>query len=140
MITIDREQNIGYLIVNVSTARGAIPLENASVTISDHEAEGNPIVTVVSTDNSGKTPRLALQAPDRANSMSPDKARPYATYLIEVVKEGYYPVTDSNVPIFSGITSIQPVEMIPLAENNSDNVYPRSGMNITEGENPDLRG
>lgn len=136
----DREQNIGYLIVNVSTARGAIPLENASVTISDSEAEGNPIVTVVSTDNSGKTPRIALAAPNRSISMQPGTEKPYATYLVEIEKQGYYPVSNNGVPIFSGITSIQPVEMIPLSESDSGSIYPRSGLNISENENPDLRG
>ena len=140
MITIDREQNIGYLIVNVTTARGAIPLENASVTVSDTQTDGIPVVTVASTDSSGKTPRLALQAPDRGISMQPGTAKPYASYLVEIEKAGYYPVADCNVPIFAGITSIQPVEMIPLAENDSDNVYPRSGLITSEGENPDLRG
>ncbi len=136
----DREQNIGYLIVNVSTARGAIPLANASVSISDTEAEGNPIVTVVMTDSSGKTPKISLSAPDRNISMQPGSKKPYASYLIEVVKEGYYPVTNNGVPIFSGITSIQPVEMLPLAEKDSENIYPREGLNISESENPNLRG
>ena len=72
--------------------------------------------------------------------MQPGTAKPYASYLVEIEKAGYYPAAGCNVPIFAGITSIQPVEMIPLAENDSDNVYPRSGLITSEGENPDLRG
>lgn len=136
----DREQNIGYLIVNVVTARGAIPLSNATVTISDIEKSGNPTVTVVSTDTGGKTPKISLYAPDRSISMHPGTQKPYSSYLIEVEKEGYYSVTNNGVPIFSGITSIQPVEMFPLAKNDSMNIYPREGLNISESENPNLRG
>lgn len=135
----DNEQNVGYLIVNVTTARGAIPLENASVTIFDSEKSGNPIVTSTVTDRSGKTPRLTLYAPDRSISMKPGTAKPYASYLIEVELSGYYTVTSSGVPIFSGITSIQPIELLPLAENDSEFVYPRAGLNISESENPSLR-
>ena len=133
-------QNPGYLIVNVSTARGAIPLADASVTVFDSDAPENPIVTSVVTDNSGKTPRIALPAPDRDISMRPGNEKPYASYLIEVEKEGYYPVTNSGVPVFSGITSIQPVEMLPLSDHNSENIYPRFGLDIPESENPNLRG
>ncbi len=136
----DNEQNVGYLIVNVTTARGAIPLENASVTIFDSETEGNPIVTAAKTDRSGKTPRLALYAPDRGISMKPGNAKPYASYLIEVTLRGYYTATGSGVPIFSGITSIQPIELLPLAENDPEYVYPRAGLDIPESENPSLRG
>ena len=136
----EKDLNIGYLIVNVTTARGAIPLEDASVTIYDSDAPGNPLVTSVVTDNSGKTPKISLPAPDRDISMRPGTAKPYASYLIEVGKEGYYPVTNSGVPVFSGITSIQPAEMLPLSEHDSANVYPRSGLDIPENENPQLRG
>lgn len=132
------QQNTGYLIVNVSTARGAIPLEGATVTVYDSEAEGDPIVIRVSTDNSGKTDRLALPAPDRDLAMAPGRAKPYSTYMVEAIKDGYYTVTNNGVPIFSGITSIQPVQMIPLAEFNSESVYPRSGIEIDESENPQL--
>ena len=62
----DKEQNIGYLIVNVATARGAIPVGGAAVTVYDADSEGRPIVASVVTDSSGKTPKLALAAPDRS--------------------------------------------------------------------------
>ena len=131
----DKEQNIGYLIVNVATARGAIPVGGAAVTVYDADSEGRPIVASVITDSSGKTPKLALAAPDRSISMQPGTTKPYASYLVEIEKEGYYTVTNSGVPVFSGITSIQPVDLIPLSESDSQNIYPRSGLNIPENEN-----
>ncbi|MCI8387348.1 MAG: hypothetical protein HFE63_02635 [Clostridiales bacterium] len=134
----DSKQNIGYLVVNVVTARGAIPLQGAAVTVLDSEAEGVPVVSVVHTDSSGKTERIALSAPDRSLSTSPGSGHPFATYMIKINKEGYYPVTNSGIPIFEGITSIQPVEMLPLAEYDSDSVYPRVGLDIEENEGQNL--
>lgn len=134
------EQNlaVGYLIVNVSTARGVIPLKDASVTVSYNEPEGTSVFSVMTTDMSGKTEKLELPAPSRALSESPGNVKPYATYTITVEKDGYYPVTNAGVPIFAGVTSIQPVEMLPLAEYNSDTVYPRYGLDITEDRDQNL--
>ena len=127
-------QNIGYLIVNVVTARGAIPVAGAKVTVYD----ANPPVAVVYTDSAGKSEKLELAAPSRSLSEQPGNVKPYATYLIEVDKEGYYPVTKNDVPIFTGVTSIQPVDLMPLAEYDSDSVYPRYGLVTDEYENPEL--
>ncbi|MBQ8510053.1 MAG: carboxypeptidase regulatory-like domain-containing protein [Clostridia bacterium] len=131
-------QNTGWLIVNVSTARGAIPLPGAAVTVYRDSEEGGSVYTVTETDRSGKTDRMALPAPDRALSEAPGNAKPFATYTIQVDKEGYYTVTNTGVPIFSGVTSIQPVEMLPLAAADSQNLFPRLGLDNTERENPNL--
>ena len=134
------EQNsaVGYLIVNVSTARGVIPLKDASVTVTYNEPEGTSVFSVMTTDMSGKTEKLELPAPSSALSESPGNIKPYATYTVTVEKDGYYPVTNAGVPIFAGVTSIQPVEMLPLAEYNSDSVYPRYGLDITEDRDQNL--
>ena len=131
-------QNNGYLIVNVVTARGAIPVPGASVTVYDTSDEGRPPVAVVFTDSAGKTEKLTLAAPARALSEQPGNVKPFATYMIEIDKAGYYPVTKNDVPIFTGVTSIQPVDLMPLAEYDSDSVYPRYGLVTDEYENPEL--
>ena len=131
-------QNNGYLIVNVVTARGAIPVAGAKVTVYDNTSDANPPVAVIYTDSAGKSEKLELPAPSRSLSEQPGNVKPYATYLIEVDKEGYYPVTKNDVPIFTGVTSIQPVDLMPLAEYDSDSVYPRYGLVTDEFENPEL--
>ncbi len=134
----EQAQNTGYLVVNTSTARGAIPLEGVSITVFDNDTPGNPIMAAVTTDNSGKSPRIALPAPDRSLSMQPGSSKPFASYLVIAEKEGYYPVSYNGVPVFSGVTSIQPVELLPLAYEDSANVYPRTALDTTERE--DLSG
>ena len=131
------ETSIGYLIVNVSTARGAIPLAGASVTVLDEE-NGGGILTVLATDTAGKTDRIALPAPDRALSDAPGGAKPYALYTLQVEKAGYYPAVFAGVPVFAGVTSIQPAELLGLAEYNADSVYPREGLDFTGQTSPGL--
>jgi len=132
----NENQNVGYLIVNVTTARGAIPLNGATVSVFHTAVAGSPLVTVTKTGTSGKTERISLAAPNRISSMSPsnEAVKPYATYTVQVEKEGYYTVTGNDVPIFDGITSIQSFEMIPLAEYDSANIYPRTGLSLDERE------
>ncbi len=131
-------QNVGYLVVNVSTARGAIPLGGASVTVLYEEPSNSSIFTVLNTDMSGKTEKIELPAPARSLSELPGNVKPYATYTLQIEKEGYYTVTNTNVPVFAGVTSIQPVEMLPLAEYDSGTVYPRYGIEISENTTQDL--
>jgi len=134
------EQNMqtGYLVVNVSTARGAIPLRDAAVTVYYDESGNTSVHSVLTTDMSGKTPKITLPAPARILSESPGNGKAFATYTVTIEKDGYYPVTNTGVPVFAGVTSIQPVEMVPLAEYNSDKVYPRFGLDVTESTSPNL--
>ena len=134
----EQPSTVGYLIVSVSTARGAIPLENAAVTVYYDEGANTSVFSSMITDRSGKTDKIALHAPSRDLSESPGNKKPYATYTVAVEKDGYYSVTNVGVPIFEGITSIQPVEMVPLAEYNSDSVYPRYGRDVTEDRDQNL--
>ncbi len=134
----EEKSGVGYLIVNVSTARGAIPLSDATVTVYYEEADNTGVYRVLTTNMSGKTEKIALPAPARALSESPGNEHPYATYTVTTEKDGYYTVTGTAVPIFDGITSIQPVEMLPLSEYDSDNVFPRYGLDIVENRDQGL--
>ena len=106
------QDSIGYLIVKVTTARGAIPLADASVNVRD--ASG--VLFSLRSNRDGQTERIALPTPPRANSETPEGGVPYATYTVDVTKEGYLPQTFENVPIFPSILSIQPAVMIPAPE------------------------
>ncbi len=104
----------GNITVAVRTAGGALPVENAVVTVKD--ANQN-ILYVVFTDISGKTAPLAVPAPPKANSSAPGMPDPpFFTYNIDTDKAGYISVRNLSVPVYPGITSIQPVEMLPVAE------------------------
>lgn len=119
----------GYIVASVKTAGGALPVENAVVTIRD---ENGNILYVKFTDRSGQTPRLRVPAPPISNTESPDMpGPPFFNYNIDTDKEGFISVRNVSVPVYPGITSIQPVELLPVPEGASpppaiftDNVPP----------------
>ncbi len=106
----------GYLIVKVSTARGAIPLEGATVNIRGGDQNNSGVLFSLRTDRDGQTERITLPTPPRSASESPGNTTPYATYHIDVFRDGYIPLAFHNVPIFPSIVSIQPAVMIPGPE------------------------
>ena len=127
------EEN-GYITVNVRTAGGALPVENAVVTVKD---SGGAILAVFFTDRDGKTPRLKVLAPPRANSESPGAASPpFFNYNVDTDKEGFVSVRNVDVPVYPGITSVQTVDLIPISEGSSR--LPGDVISYTEGTPPNL--
>ena len=137
------QSGYGYLVVRASTARGAIPLEDALVEIYDYGAEftegRGDVIGVYKTNASGLTEKIQLPAPPRSLSMSPGNGGSYSTYNIRVSKDGYAPTSYINVPIFEGITAVQNAILVPLSANGqTDNYDPRANI-FFETENPNLR-
>lgn len=138
-------EGIGRLIFRITTASGAIPLEGAQVTLRSVGPEGDTnrgtALAVLISDRSGKTQVIELPAPARSLSMapSPDGApAPFSCYDADITLNGYYTLNYVCIPVFDGITSIQPADLTPLPENGrEDGVTPEDTM-IVEGENPDL--
>lgn len=106
-------QAVGYLTVRVTTARGAIPLEGATVNIRGNEADSSAILYSLLSDRDGRTPKVALDTPPKENSDTPGGAAAFSTYNIDVFKEGYVPLYFQNVPVFPNIMSVQPAVMVP---------------------------
>ena len=132
----------GYMIVRVTTARGAIPLEGAIVTVHNYDPEfesgRGDVITTYKTDSSGLTPRFALPAPPRELSMSPGNGKSYLTYNLSVTKPGYYQQYYTNVPVFEGITAIQNADMIPLPDNGQTDNFTVEDNIFFETEDPAL--
>ncbi len=110
------EENVGYLVVRVSTARGAIPLENAAVSIRGADPDVSGMLFSLTTNSDGLTPKTKLPAPALSLSQSPENPSPFSTWNIDVFKEGYIPVSYTGVPVYSSIVSVQPAVMVPLPE------------------------
>ena len=112
----------GYLTVRVSTAGGAIPLKNAAVNIRGGDINDSDVIFSLSTNSDGLTPPVSLPTPPRSTSEYPQSAAPaYALYNIDVFAKGYSPAFFHNVPVFSGITSVQPAILLPEIENQKYN-------------------
>ncbi len=105
----------GYILVNVRTGDDAEPVVNASVKITTIAAGSRLLLASGVTDESGKTPRFELTVPDVSYSLTPDSGiLPYGLFDISVTAEGFFNARSVDVPVFSGITSVQNFSMIPL--------------------------
>ena len=125
----------GRLVVWVTASNGGIPIENALVTVYDSDTAGEAIA-IRSTDIDGRTEVMELDAPPRELSETPENGgvRPYSIYNVDVRKDGYFDVSNQEVPVFDGILAVLPVNMIPLSEGDSSELEPRSGVNIITTE------
>lgn len=108
----------GFLKVSVTTGN-AYPLENVLVIVTRFINGNEEIVNILQTNESGETPVIELDAPLKNGREVSDK-NPYTFYNILTSAEGYYQVQNRNVALFSGITSIQPVNLIPLPAYTDD--------------------
>ena len=108
----------GYLQVEVTTGDGAVPVPKAAIIVTQKLGGQSYLVTMKLTDRSGATDIIPLPAPLAEFSEAPDPSeRPFSEYNVTVYKKGFYTVPEVTVPIFDTVKSIQPVPLIPLAEN-----------------------
>jgi hypothetical protein len=105
----------GYIIVSARGALGAIPLEGVAV---DFYKDGIRVASSVTSEN-GFSEKISIDTPPRENSLTPSVPLPYALIDIHASKEGYYSAIYKNAAIFSGVTSVQPIDMIPLPIGNT---------------------
>ena len=136
-------ESIGFLVVEAKTANGALPVEGAKVSVYEYsqngDDKGGALLYSVLTDQDGKTVELALDAKSKPLSMSPGNKNPFSVYNIIVEKEGYYDNSYINAPIFQGITSVQPVDLIPLLEYAKPNDdFPNTTRRFVETPNTEL--
>jgi hypothetical protein len=131
-------EGVGYLQLRISTAQGAIPLQNAQVIVREPKERGSGLVAILLSDRSGLTPIISLPTVPRALSEIPGNSLPFYVYYVDVSKEGYYTQYYQNVPVFDGISAVQSVEMIPLPQNGVENGITEDFQRFFEGENPDL--
>ena len=109
-------QDVGYLVIRVSTARGAIPLEGAAVTVRGGSEETSGVVYSLSTNRDGITAKVELPTPPLNLSASPGNSTPYSLWSVDVFKDGYSPVSYQNLPVYPSIVSVQPAVMLPRVE------------------------
>ncbi len=121
----------GYLIVNTVAANEALPIENARVFIKGNDEQNKDDEFVLFTNESGLTELIALKTPEKELSLSPGNAAGYSSYNISVSKDGYYSRKFSHIPIFSGVTSLQRVNLVAKTPFDSDDFDPNGEVTET---------
>ncbi|MFT4146073.1 MAG: peptidoglycan-binding protein [Mobilitalea sp.] len=107
-------QSLGRLLVRCN-APGELPIENATISIS---LPSNPGVVVeqFSTDNSGLSQEIILNAPPIDYSLSPSEIQPYSEYNVEITAPGYETAMFSGVQILAAVTAEQNAVLVPQPE------------------------
>lgn len=107
----------GNLIVELRNANGALPLQDAKVTVMDEQ--GN-VITSLLTDENGTTPSISLDTVDHNLALDPNyKGNPYTSYNLLIEAPGFNSLHISGVHIFDGQTALQPVSLIPMLRTQS---------------------
>ena len=133
----NEKQNYGYLTVFVTSADGAIPIKDATVAVRLIDNGVPRIIAVLITDESGQTPEIIIATPPADLSLDPSPdTRPYALVDVETTAFGYYGTANISVPIFSGVRSVQNVNMIALPEDEQG--APSPNVIVFESEAPSL--
>ncbi len=104
--------DLGYLIVEAYKAGMGLPVEGAQITVRN-ESSGE-VERILITDRNGQSEKISLVAPPMGNSLTPSNPDSFSKYTIQTEMEGYYPVENIEVPVFSGQTTLQQVALIPL--------------------------
>lgn len=108
----------GKLQIHVTTAIGARPVSNASVTIYVSGERDKPLYELT-TNASGMTDELELAAPDLSFSTQPGEFQPYAEYTIDVNAEGYEPAEVSSTEVLPDSSSLLSVSLTPAEQGDA---------------------
>ena len=118
----------GKILVRVSAAENAIPLEGVTVVITRRGSGAvlellarTPRLCAMclglrSTNADGQTTPVPVSTPDRELSESPSGEKSWSSVDITANTPGYERVIVENVQVFSGVTTIQDFALIPLED------------------------
>lgn len=104
----------GYIQVRSYTSVAQYPLKDVAITIT---ATDGTAIAMRLTDRNGQVVPIAVPVPDKAESLTPDPGeRPFTSVNLYARKKGYEQVESENLQVFADTTTIQNLELIPLAE------------------------
>ena len=104
----------GYIQVRSYTSTAQYPLQDVAIAIT---ATDGTAIAMRLTDRNGRIAPIPVPVPDRSESLSPDPAeRPFAVVNLYAHKRGYERIESENLQVFADTTTLQNLEMIPLAE------------------------
>lgn len=112
---------MGCLSVETRVADEALPIEGVRIIIRD---ESHNILAEYTTDASGQTEDICLEAPDRENSQAPEGPMPrYRTVQVEIIKPGFTSMEVDHVQVYDGVDSYLPIHMYPESEGRPKTEY-----------------
>ena len=104
----------GYIQVHAYSSYAQLPLENVAIAVTS--TDGTAIAMRL-TDRSGQIAPIEIPVPDLAESQSPAPGeKPFTSVNLYAHLKGYEQIESENLQVFADTTTLQNLEMIPLAE------------------------
>ncbi len=113
--------DFGRLLIQVNSALGLIPIENAVIDIS-YTGDPTGILERITTNNSGFSDTIELPAPPPEYSINPSDTQPYSEYNITVTAPGYQMLVISGSEILPNVTALQSARLLPDEEPDESDV------------------
>lgn len=129
----------GNIVVQISSNNAALPVNNCKVIVRKNSDKSKVFEEVLNADDSGKTDKIQVEAPEVELSEKPiSNGIPYGVYDIEVDADGYITSIVEGVQVFSGITSLQRVDMVKSDIKSGISTFALSNPNVTKIETHQL--
>ncbi len=110
----------GRLSVRVYASRAKLPIEDATVVVTQRQGDGQyQLLSVQATDRSGSIQPVAIPTPALGNSTSPGEESPFAVCDVWAEHPRYAMLLVEGVQIFDGVETLQAMELTPLTEGQS---------------------
>ena len=104
----------GYIQVHAYSSYAQLPLESVAIAVTS--TDGTAIAMRL-TDRSGQIAPIEIPVPDLAESQSPEPGeKPFTSVNLYAHLKGYEQIESENLQVFADTTTLQNLEMIPLAE------------------------
>lgn len=104
----------GYIQVHAYSSYAQLPLENVAIAVTS--TDGTAIAMRL-TDRSGQIAPIEIPVPDLSESQSPEPGeKPFTSVNLYAHLKGYEQIESENLQVFADTTTLQNLEMIPLAE------------------------
>ena len=110
----------GFIKVQAYSGLGAFPVKGVRIRITKEIGDKEIFFVNDVTDESGKTQARSLPAPNLSMSQTPGQPGalpPYSTYTLIAEKPDYITLIKRDLPIFPGVISIQPLEMLAVPKS-----------------------
>lgn len=112
-------EQTGTLRVRVFTSNAQIPVEGASVVVTQRNPNGKyDLLSVQATNSSGEIQEVKIPTPLSGASTSPEQGRGQPNAVCEVWAEapGFVVLKVDGVQIFPNVVTEQQIELVPLEE------------------------
>lgn len=104
----------GYIQVHAYASDAQLPLPDTAIVVAT--TDGTAIALRL-TDRSGRITPIEVPTPDTAESQSPDPGeQPFTVVNLYAYHNGYEWVEAENLQVFPNSTTLQELQLVPLAE------------------------